>query len=105
MIPAIPSIPPIGSATAPAGIGGSDNVGGATDAGGSSFSNVLGNALDSLNSTQQTATDLSLQAATGQASIADMTVASTQADLEVQLVTAIRDKAVDAFNTIMGMQA
>jgi flagellar hook-basal body complex protein FliE len=70
-----------------------------------SFSDVLGNAIDSLDSSQQAATNLSLQAATGNASIADVTVASTNADLETQLVTAVRDKAVDAFNSIMDMSA
>ena len=71
----------------------------------SSFSDVLGNAIDSLDSSQQAATNLSLQAATGNASIADVTVASTNADLETQLVTAVRDKAVEAFNSIMDMSA
>jgi flagellar hook-basal body complex protein FliE len=70
-----------------------------------SFSDVLGNAIDSLDASQQTATNLSLQAASGNASIADVTVASTEADLETQLVTAVRDKAVTAFNSIMDMPA
>jgi flagellar hook-basal body complex protein FliE len=77
----------------------------ATGTSSSSFSDVLGNAIDSLDSSQQAATNLSLQAATGNASIADVTVASTNADLETQLVTAVRDKAVDAFNSIMDMSA
>ena len=46
-----------------------------------------------------------MQAASGNASIADVTVASTNADLETQLVTAVRDKAVTAFNSIMDMSA
>ena len=102
MIPAIPAIPPIGAAgaTSAAPVGAS----GAAGAGASSFSDVLGNALSSLDATQQTATNLSLQAATGNASIADVTVASTQADLETQLITSVRDKAVTAFNSIMNMQ-
>jgi flagellar hook-basal body complex protein FliE len=70
-----------------------------------SFSDVLGNAIDSLDSSQQAATNLSIQAASGNASIADVTVASTEADLETQLVTAVRDKAVTAFNSIMDMSA
>jgi flagellar hook-basal body complex protein FliE len=77
----------------------------ATGTSSSSFSDVLGNAIDSLDSSQQAATNLSLQAATGNASIADVTVASTNADLETQLVTSVRDKAVDAFNSIMDMSA
>src|SRR5271166_4004652 len=101
MIPAIPPIPPVSAAltpaVAPAG------AAGVAESGASSFSDALGSAVDSLNTTQQTATNLSLQAATGNASIADVTVASTQADLATQLVTAVRDKAVTAFNSIMDM--
>jgi flagellar hook-basal body complex protein FliE len=84
-----------GTATAPEATGTSST----------SFSDLLGNAIDSLDSSQQAATNLSLQAASGNASIADVTVASTDADLETQLVTAVRDKAVDAFNSIMDMSA
>jgi flagellar hook-basal body complex protein FliE len=84
---------------------GAGAAGAATGTSSSSFSDVLGNAIDSLDSSQQAATNLSLQAATGNASIADVTVASTNADLETQLVTAVRDKAVDAFNSIMDMSA
>jgi flagellar hook-basal body complex protein FliE len=101
MIPAIPPIPPVSTALTPT-VAPADAAG---SAGASSFSDVLGNALNSLDATQQTATNLSLQAATGNASIADVTVASTQADLETQLVTSVRDKAVTAFNSIMDMQA
>lgn len=117
MIPAIPAIPSVGSAVsagatlaAPSSTGSA--TAGATTSGTAtstttptSFSDALGNAIDSLNATQQNATDLSLQAATGNANIADVTVATTEADLETQLVTAVRDKAVDAFNSIMDMQA
>ena len=119
MIPAIPAIPSIDTAlsaaatqaTAPsAATGASAGAGASTSAASSgtaptSFSDVLGNAIDSLDASQQSATNLSLQAATGNANIADVQVASTEADLETQLVTTVRDKAVDAFNSIMNMQA
>jgi flagellar hook-basal body complex protein FliE len=116
----IPVIPSIGSAIAAGASQAASAVSGAasgaaasgagaaeatTGTSSSSFSDVLGNAIDSLDSSQQAATNLSLQAATGNASIADVTVASTNADLETQLVTAVRDKAVDAFNSIMDMSA
>jgi flagellar hook-basal body complex protein FliE len=117
VIPAIPSISSAiaagasqaASAASGAASGAAASGAGAaeatTGASSSSFSDVLGNAIDSLDSSQQAATNLSLQAATGNASIADVTVASTNADLETQLVTAVRDKAVDAFNSIMDMSA
>ena len=119
MIPAIPSISSaIAAGTSQAASAASGAASGSpasatgtaepvsgTSSSSSSFSNVLGNAIDSLDSSQQAATNLSLQAASGNASIADVTVASTNADLETQLVTSVRDKAVDAFNSIMDMSA
>jgi flagellar hook-basal body complex protein FliE len=117
VIPAIPSISSAiaagasqaASAASSAASGAAASGTGAAEAttgtSSSSFSDVLGNAIDSLDSSQQAATNLSLQAATGNASIADVTVASTNADLETQLVTSVRDKAVDAFNSIMDMSA
>jgi flagellar hook-basal body complex protein FliE len=117
VIPAIPSISSaISAGAAQATSAASEAASGAAASGASatpatsgtsptSFSDVLGNAIDSLDSSQQAATNLSLQAASGNASIADVTVASTNADLETQLVTSVRDKAVDAFNSIMNMSA
>ncbi len=119
MIPAIPSITSAvaagasqasgGAATgAASGAGAAGGAGSAAATSGTaptSFSDLLGNAIDSLDASQQSATNLSLQAASGNASIADVTVASTEADLETQLVTAVRDKAVTAFNSIMDMPA
>jgi flagellar hook-basal body complex protein FliE len=117
VIPAIPSISSAiaaGSSQAASGAAGAasgaaasgtESAQAASGTSPTSFSDVLGNAIDSLDSSQQTATNLSLQAASGNASIADVTVASTQADLETQLVTAVRDKAVTAFNSIMDMSA
>jgi flagellar hook-basal body complex protein FliE len=117
MIPAIPSISSAISAGASqaasaatgaasgAATAGTSAASSTTGTSGTSFSDLLGNAIDSLDSSQQAATNLSLQAASGNASIADVTVASTDADLETQLVTAVRDKAVDAFNSIMDMSA
>jgi flagellar hook-basal body complex protein FliE len=119
MIPAIPSISSAIAAGASQAASGAASAGAASGAAASatgsaqaasgtspsSFSDVLGNAIDSLDSSQQAATNLSMQAASGNASIADVTVASTNADLETQLVTAVRDKAVTAFNSIMNMSA
>jgi flagellar hook-basal body complex protein FliE len=109
MIPAIPSIPSVGASesvgAAQATASGSA-AGTATDATSStSFQNMLGQAIDSLNGTTDNATNLSLEAASGNASVADATVASTEADLDTQLASALTDKAVTALNTIMNMQA
>ena len=108
MIPAIPSIPSIGaseSAGAAQAAASGSAAGTATDASSGSFENLLGQAIDSLNGATNNATNLSLEAAAGNASVADATVASTEADLDTQLASALTDKAVTALNTIMNMQA
>jgi flagellar hook-basal body complex protein FliE len=108
MIPAIPSIPSIGaseSAGAAQAAASGSAAGTATDASSGSFEYLLGQAIDSLNGATNNATNLSLEAAAGNASVADATVASTEADLDTQLASALTDKAVTALNTIMDMQA
>ena len=70
------------------------------------FSSMLANGLDSLQKTQATADELGTQAATGQLTDpAQYMIASTQAQLTTELTVALRNKAVDAFNEIMRMQA
>lgn len=103
MIPAILPIPSIGAAQA-AGAGVAPSA--ATGAGtvpSASFQNLLGQAIDSLNGVTNNATNVSLQAAAGTASVADATVASTEADLATQLASALTGKAINALNTIMNM--
>jgi len=74
--------------------------------GGSSFGSALMNALNSVQSTQATANQLNIQAVTGTSTdIAQATIASTRAQVEVQLVSAVRNRAIDAFNSIMNMSA
>jgi flagellar hook-basal body complex protein FliE len=103
MIPAIPSIPSISAAgPTPALSPGATTAVGATSSG--SFTNILGNAIDSLNSVTNNATNLSLQAASGNATVADATIASTEADLATQLTSTVTTKAVQALNTILDMQ-
>jgi len=65
----------------------------------------LGSALDSLGATTSNAETLAVEGATGQASVADVSVASSEAQLAVQLATTTRDDAVTAFNSIMSMAA
>ena len=51
------------------------------------------------------ADNLALEGATGQANVADVTVAATEAQLAVQLASTVRDEGVSALNSIMSMQA
>jgi flagellar hook-basal body complex protein FliE len=79
---------------------------GAGGAAGASFSSMLQNGLDTLQQTQATADELGTQAATGQLTDpAQYMIASTQAQVTTELTVALRNKAVDAFNEIMRMQA
>jgi flagellar hook-basal body complex protein FliE len=100
MIPAIGAItsslganlPPIGS-TAPSGAAGS-----------SSFGNILGKAIDSLQGTQATAATQAQQVAAGHANLSNAMVASNESLLSTQLVVALRNGAVSAIGQIMSTQ-
>jgi flagellar hook-basal body complex protein FliE len=62
--------------------------------------------LDTLQSSQNNADSLAVQAATGNLTdIHSYTIASTEAQLMTDLTVAVRDRAVEAFNEIMRMQA
>ena len=88
------------SATAPATTG-STGVAGA-----SAFAEVLGGAVDSTQQLQGTANELAIAAVTGDLeNVHAETIASTRAQTTLELVAAVRNKAVDAFNEIMRMQA
>jgi len=71
---------------------------------GSGFGNALMQALDGVQQTQTTADQISQLAATGNlTNVHDLTIATSEAELATQLTTAVRDKAVAAFNAIMSM--
>ena len=97
-------IPPIGDlapVTATPDIAGTSG----TDLG-SNLATMFGNGLDALQSAQSSASTLAVQAATGNLTdISQYTVAATKAQVMTEFASALRTKAIDAFNTIMGMQA
>ena len=73
---------------------------------GDSFASVLANGLANVAASQQNADSLAVQVANGTLSDpAKYTMAATEAQLGLQLTTAIRNKAVEAFQEIMRMQA
>jgi flagellar hook-basal body complex protein FliE len=75
-------------------------------ASGAGFAGELSRGLDWLQQTQSTADNLAVKAATGDlADVHDYMIASAQASLATELTVAVRNKAVDAFNEIMRMQA
>ncbi|MFU8947263.1 flagellar hook-basal body complex protein FliE [Mycetocola zhadangensis] len=76
----------------------------ATD--GFAFANVLGGAIDNVQQLQSTSNELAVKAVTGDLNdIHTATIASTRAQVTLELVAAVRNKGVDAFNEIMRMQA
>jgi len=109
-ISAIGGLSSIGGLTAVSGVGGLDGTattsGTATTNTGESFAGMLAKGLENVAASQQNADSLAVQVANGTLSDpAKYTMAATEAQLGLQLTTAIRNKAVDAFQEIMRMQA
>ena len=76
----------------------------ATD--GSAFAAQLAGAVDNAQALQAESKTLAVKAVTGDLNdIHQATIASTRASLTLELVAAVRNKGVDAFNEIMRMQA
>lgn len=84
--------------------GGAAQVNGPTGTGGS-FSDMVIDGLDRLESVQNKADGLAVQAASGDLdNIHDYTIAAAEAQVTTQLTVALRNKAVEAFTEIMRMQ-
>jgi len=105
------TVPAIGavSATLPTvGVAGpsSPSATSSTGSTGSDFAAMLEKGINAVQSAQDTADGLAVQAATGDLTdIHQYTIAATQASLITELATTLRSKGIDAFNQIMGMQA
>ncbi|MFD1722224.1 flagellar hook-basal body complex protein FliE [Amnibacterium endophyticum] len=98
-----PAIPAIGGLS---GLGGIPTTPAVQSTGGSGFGNVLTNAVQNLSDQQSTANDLAVKAVTGDLTdIHQATLAATRAQVTMELVSAVRNKGVEAFNEIMRMQA
>ena len=97
MIPAIPPISPISptAAAQPA------TQAGSTAPGGSSFANILANAVDSMQGAQATAQVQSAQVAAGNGNVTDAMISATQATLDAQLFVSLRNSATGAINQLL----
>ena len=70
------------------------------------FAGMLSKGLENLQASQAKASDLAVQVADGRLTDpAQYTMAATEASLGLQLTMAVRNKAVEAFQEIMRMQA
>ncbi|WP_127126482.1 flagellar hook-basal body complex protein FliE [Georgenia sp. SYP-B2076] len=74
--------------------------------GGTAFGASLAGAIEGLSARQATSSGLAVQAVTGELEdVHAYTIAATEAQVALELTAAVRNKAVDAFNEIMRMQA
>ncbi|MDH2414632.1 flagellar hook-basal body complex protein FliE [Nocardioides sp. CER19] len=100
-MPQLPTMPTVGGTDSTLGTDQTHAAGAST---GGDFGNLLIKSLDSVEAMGDKASDLSVQAATGDLdAIHDYTIAATEAQVATQLTVAVRDKAVAAFTQIMQM--
>jgi flagellar hook-basal body complex protein FliE len=99
-------IPSIGGVQGVTGTGYLPSVGASPASGGAGFADALTGAVDNLQQLQSTSDTLAVQAVTGNLEdIHTAVLASTRAQVTLELVAAVRNKAIEAFNDIMRMQA
>ena len=73
---------------------------------GTAFAAQLAGAVDNAQALSSESKTLAIQAVTGDLNdVHQASIASTRASLTLELVAAVRNKGVDAFNEIMRMQA
>jgi flagellar hook-basal body complex protein FliE len=108
--PYIPKTLPVDGSTPAGSLGGVGALSGTTgtaavgQAGGADFASMLSQGLQSLQGLHSTADSLALKASTGDLNaLHDYTIAATEASTATQLTTAVRNKALEAFNEIMRM--
>lgn len=104
----IDAIGAIGAVTGPAPVAPPPMTTGPEETSGpnTDFAGMLANGLQNVQNLQHKSDNLAVQVADGTLSDpAQYTMASTEATLAVQLTMAVRNKAVEAFQEIMRMQA
>jgi flagellar hook-basal body complex protein FliE len=77
----------------------------ASDDPGTGFGPSITRALDDLAASQHRAADAAKAAATGDLrSVTDYMIAASEAQLATQITTAVRNRAIEAFNDVMRLQ-
>jgi flagellar hook-basal body complex protein FliE len=101
------TIAAVSGVTALPGVTSTPGVTAPTGTSGGGFGNVLADAVDNLSGLQNTADSAAIKAVTSGdlTDIHQATLAATRAQVTMELVTAVRNKGIDAFNQIMSMQA
>jgi flagellar hook-basal body complex protein FliE len=104
MTPVTLRSPAAGAASAASGVQPLSGTAGVSAAGGAEFGDMLSQGLQNLEGLHDRADQLAVQAATGDLqSLHDYTITATEASVATQLTTAVRNKAVEAFQEIMRM--
>ena len=108
--PYVPKTLAVDANTPASSLAGADALTGATGttatgpAAGADFASMLSQGIQSLQGLHSTADSLALKASTGDLNaLHDYTIAATEASTATQLTTAVRNKALEAFNEIMRM--
>lgn len=69
------------------------------------FGDMVGNAIQNVSNAEHKADDLVQRLARGEdVELHQVSIATTEAALSVQLMVAVRDQAIDAYTQIMNMQ-
>ena len=102
--PMIPQVLPTNAASGPVALSGTTGTGAVAGAGRVDFARMLSEGIENLQGMHDRADQLAVQAATGDlSSLHDYTITATQAAVATQLTTAVRNKALEAFQEIMRM--
>ena len=104
-MPSLSSPPGVSSLPGIGGIGGIGDSFATAPASGGGFADMLTKGIESVQATQDKASELSGKVATGELTdIHDFTTAAAKASLAVSLTSTVRNRAVEAYQEIMRMQ-
>ncbi len=99
-----PMVAPTLPASTVTSVNAASQAGASSGAAGADFGNLLSKGLENLQGLHQQADTLADKAATGDlTAIHDYTTTATEASVATQLTTAVRNKALEAFQEIMRM--
>ena len=101
-VPGIGAVPGVVPAAVPSQSTGS----GAAAGGAGSFADMISGGIESVSAAEVNADQLAERLATGDPTVQlhDVTIAAAEATLSLQLMVAVRDRALDAYTQIMNLQ-
>jgi flagellar hook-basal body complex protein FliE len=101
---AIPPIAPISAPVATTGLASPTPVIGVAPAGGASFMDMIGNAIEGLNTQMVTADNMAMRLAAGEdIDLHQVMVALETASIGLQSAMQVRNRAIEAYREVMAM--